>query len=190
MKKDQTKYIAIRDVVIDLIVTEGLSGTSMSKIAKRVGISQSTIYVYFKSKEEMINSIYLSAKVDFSKYLLKNIDFNRSEEATFKDIWLNLFKYIMENPNIFCFLEQFEHSPLINKLEEEEIMGIYFSEIFKFIERAKEKKVIRNLPKEFLRSFAIGPISHIVRLHVKGAVQINQNIINEMLDMSWQAIKI
>ena len=36
----------------------GFSGTKISDLAKHIGIGQGTIYVYFKSKEELFQEIY------------------------------------------------------------------------------------------------------------------------------------
>ncbi|MDB4867155.1 MAG: TetR family transcriptional regulator [Cohnella sp.] len=38
----------------------------MSKIAKKAGVSASTIYVYFENKEDMLNKLYLSIKKKMS----------------------------------------------------------------------------------------------------------------------------
>lgn len=36
----------------------GFAGTNISDLAKHIGIGQGTLYVYFKSKEELFNEIY------------------------------------------------------------------------------------------------------------------------------------
>lgn len=39
----------------------GFAGTKISDLAKHIGIGQGTLYVYFKSKEELFNEIYALA---------------------------------------------------------------------------------------------------------------------------------
>lgn len=43
----------------------GFSGTKISDLAKHIGIGQGTIYVYFKSKEDLFNEI--AARINYEK---------------------------------------------------------------------------------------------------------------------------
>jgi AcrR family transcriptional regulator len=47
----------IKNVALELISEEGFQNTSISKIAKRAGISKGLMYNYYESKEEMIHEI-------------------------------------------------------------------------------------------------------------------------------------
>lgn len=47
----------IKEVALELISEEGFQNTSISKIAKRAGISKGLLYNYYESKEEMIHEI-------------------------------------------------------------------------------------------------------------------------------------
>ena len=57
--KDENKKAAITKAIIRLINEIGFVDISMSKIAKATGISASTLYVYYESKEDMFRKIYL-----------------------------------------------------------------------------------------------------------------------------------
>ena len=48
---------AILDAALELFAREGYSGTSMSRIAGRVGISKGLIYNYFTGKEQILECI-------------------------------------------------------------------------------------------------------------------------------------
>ena len=187
--KDIKKYNAIKRSVIDLIVTEGLSGASMSKIAKRANLSPSTIYVYFENREKMISDIYIASKIELSHFLLNNVDFAQDFKTVFKEVWRNLHNYILKNPNIYYFLEYFESSPHIDKIEDQKVMDVYFASLFAFIEKAKKMQVIKELPNEILRAFAMPPIAYVSKLHLKKAINLTDELFEEMLEMSWNAIK-
>lgn len=189
--KDARKYPVIKRAVIDLVVEEGFYGTSMSKIAKRAGISQSTIYVYFKNKDEMINEIYLASKIDLAEYLFKELTPLEMEVEKFlKEIWRRIFQYILKNPNIFCFLEQLENSPHVNNVKSREILETHFSPILEVVDRAKAEGKIKNMPREILRSFVVAPISNIVQLHIKGIIKLDEELLEKTLDMIWDATKV
>ena len=57
-KKDMNKQVKIQDAVAAIILAEGPAGVSTTKVAKRVGIAQSNVYLYFKNKQALIDSVY------------------------------------------------------------------------------------------------------------------------------------
>lgn len=60
--KDKNKLQMIRDAVFNLTSTDDLVNLSISKIAAAAGISKSTVYVYFKDKEELLSRTYMYVK--------------------------------------------------------------------------------------------------------------------------------
>ncbi|RRK10212.1 TetR/AcrR family transcriptional regulator [Lactiplantibacillus garii] len=57
-KKDMSKQAKIQDAVAAIILKEGPAGVSTTKVARRVGIAQSNVYLYFKNKQALIDSVY------------------------------------------------------------------------------------------------------------------------------------
>lgn len=57
-KRDETKIQKIQNAVAELILAEGAANVSTVKVAKRVGIAQSNVYLYFKNKEDLLLSAY------------------------------------------------------------------------------------------------------------------------------------
>lgn len=60
-------------VATKLFLKKGVDSTTMSDIAKAVGMSKSTLYIYFKSKEEVKKYLSLEAMVYFYEQLKINV---------------------------------------------------------------------------------------------------------------------
>ena len=66
MPKSQERCQEIREETKNLIVKKsvlyfarnGFAGTKISELSKHIGIAQGTIYIYFKSKEELYDEIF------------------------------------------------------------------------------------------------------------------------------------
>lgn len=58
-KKDSQKYDRILDAAAELIRHGSVSDASTTKIAKKAQISQSSLYVYFKNRDELLATLYL-----------------------------------------------------------------------------------------------------------------------------------
>lgn len=55
--REATRSKIIHDAML-YFARNGFAGTRISDLAKHIGIGQGTLYVYFKSKEELFNEIY------------------------------------------------------------------------------------------------------------------------------------
>ena len=50
----------VREMALDIIAYEGIDKLTMSHLAESLGISKATLYHYYKSKEEILENIYIS----------------------------------------------------------------------------------------------------------------------------------
>ncbi|GGA86226.1 TetR/AcrR family transcriptional regulator [Ornithinibacillus halotolerans] len=58
MKNNKPKYKLIIDAAVDVIAENGYHGSQVSKIAKKAGVADGTIYLYFKNKEDILVSVF------------------------------------------------------------------------------------------------------------------------------------
>ncbi|WP_204122507.1 TetR/AcrR family transcriptional regulator [Lacticaseibacillus mingshuiensis] len=52
--KDDDKYARIIDATTALILAQGAAAVSTTQVAKKVGIAQSNIYLYFENKDDLL----------------------------------------------------------------------------------------------------------------------------------------
>ena len=71
-EKDPNKVKAIFKATIELAGRVGLSGLKMSDIAKEAAMASGTLYIYFSSKEALLNELYKDSKKHWKKPFLKN----------------------------------------------------------------------------------------------------------------------
>ncbi|UOQ46205.1 TetR family transcriptional regulator [Halobacillus salinarum] len=58
MKKNKPKYKQIIDAAVEVIAENGYHSSQVSKIAKKAGVADGTIYLYFKNKEDILVSLF------------------------------------------------------------------------------------------------------------------------------------
>lgn len=56
--KERPKYKKIIDAAVDVIAEKGFHQAQVSKIAKKAGVADGTIYLYFKNKEDLLISLF------------------------------------------------------------------------------------------------------------------------------------
>ena len=67
--KSDDKRQAIIAAAIQVFAENGLSATPTSAISKAAGVAEGTLFTYFSTKNELINALYRSFKVELAELL-------------------------------------------------------------------------------------------------------------------------
>ncbi|QYK65461.1 MULTISPECIES: TetR/AcrR family transcriptional regulator [Paenibacillus] len=186
--KDENKSERIFNASIQLINEHGLSELSMSKIAKKAGVSASTIYVYFENKDDMLNKLYLSIKKDMSLEVFYNYEDSMPLKTAFGHALGKYINYILTHKDEFLFLEQITNSPLLDDLSRNEGME-YFEPLIKLLEKGKSQKVFKQVDTSLLHMFMFTPSMQYVKEYYGGRLELKQKSIIEIIEMTWDALQ-
>ena len=146
MKKQvEDKRTAIIETALKLFTERGFHGTSTAQISKEAGVATGTLFNYFPTKEDLINSLYFKVKGELSRSMGKGIEIESSFQDRLRRLWSNLIKWGIDNQEEFLFVDQFCSSPYITKFTREEVM--------------KEYVFLRNLVNEGIKTGEIKDFS-------------------------------
>ena len=182
-----TKKEKILETTLQLIAKNGLNASPMSMIAKEANVATGTIYHHFKSKEEIINEIYLNKKKDFKKILDRYEDDSLSFEKKFVSIWTDFYNYFVENPLNFTFTQQISFSPIITPEVKEEGES-YYSSIFVFFQKGMDEGFFVDMDLLLMSQMIFGNVVSLVELKLNG-LEVTNKILTDAIKYSWRAVK-
>ena len=162
--KDENKEVIIRQQAIKMIVEKGFDGLSMQKLALAAKISPSTIYVYFKNREDMVNQLYIEVHGRLERDALAGFHANLSFAEGLWLQWKNRLMNILKNPLEYQFHEQFRNSPLIHHNDIQ--AAVFRKAMTDFVRNAVVNKEIMDLPPEIFWAVAYGPFYALVKFHL------------------------
>lgn len=111
-----------------LFLKKGLGNTTMNEIAKACELSKGTLYLYFRSKEELYLTIMLKALNILYEMMKENSEKIPASPEKFMAIGEAYLEYYKKYPNYFNIVTHFvDHNLLGNKPEVKKVL----SEIFK-----------------------------------------------------------
>ena len=119
---------------LDLFASQGIQATSTAQISKKAGIASGTLFVHFKSKQELIDTIYISIKKNAFADLDENTPNESSAELQFKEASQKIIKYFLKNYNEFIFLGLVDIDPMVS----EEARAIGFKNFEKSLNNMKQ----------------------------------------------------
>ncbi len=149
-KRQQLLEAALR-----LFVENGFHGTATAKIAKEAGVSNGTLFNFFKTKDELILQLYMSLKDELAVYIEKNTAIGADIKQSIKtQISASLF-WGLDNKIKFQFIQQFQNSTYLKQVEQEIIDKQLLPHLL-LLEKGIENGIIKPLPAEFLYSLISG----------------------------------
>ena len=104
---------------LDLFASQGIQATSTAQISKKAGVASGTLFVHFKSKQELIDTIYISIKKNAFADLNGNTPWappnDSSVKVHFKEASRKIIEYFLTNYNEFIFLGLVDIDPMVSE---------------------------------------------------------------------------
>ena len=186
--KNPEKIELIYKATLKLVKTNGLAGLNMAAIGKEAKLGMGTMYVYFKSKEELINSLFKKLKGLNTTRIYSTIE----PDAPFKVNMKKLFdSYIKNRIDYFeehFFVEQCSNSHFLDaqskKLDEAAYLGVH-----ELLNLGKKELLIKEMDNALITAHMMGSANEIVTLCMKQKTKITTSFLNQAFSLCWDSIK-
>lgn len=187
--KDDIKQDAIIEATVSLVNEIGFAASSVSKIAKRAGVSPATIYIYFENKEDLLVSTYIQIKKSLGDALMSGFEPAQPVHDALMNAGKNLFQYISKHREVFYFTEQFANSPYCELVDKTEVEAA-FKPLLELLQYGIDQKIIKDAPIELLLAHLYFPIFNLVNPRINPEFKANSENIDMAMTMAWDAIKL
>ncbi len=187
-EKDHTKIEKIFAATLKLVMAEGFSGLRMSDVAKQADVATGTLYIYFKTKHELINELYSYLKIKTTKEYINHLDLELPFKKAFEAVWKKYTLYAINFPSETAFIEQYYRSPFLDKKVKQDAYEL-LSPIYELLNRGKKEKLIKQIDNELLLAQLTGPINELTKMHHENMITLNAKTMATAIDMAWNSIK-
>ncbi len=172
-----------------LFVQYGFHGTPTSKIAKEAGVANGTLFHYYKTKEDLIVSLYIDIKTRMGEYIETKAISDKSAKKKFRNQFTAVIQWSLENQNEFYFIQQFHTSPFASLVPPEEIR-MQLKKSCAQIDKAIKDKAIKNRDTNFILSLMTSHIFGINQYILKTQLteKDQKKVIKDGFDMLWKMI--
>lgn len=143
LKFNDSKLITILDRIVELLYEYGIRNLNMDDISSHLKISKKTLYQYFKSKEDLIEQLFV---YDFFKWN-KKISEIKVNEINAIDVLIQVSIFIYEemsklNPKLKFEMKKY-YEPIFNRFMIEKQNHI-FSQLSKNMQKGKAEGLYRE----------------------------------------------
>jgi AcrR family transcriptional regulator len=154
--KSENKRNAILDAATRLFAERGLAAAPTSEISRRADIAEGTLFTYFRTKDDLINSLYREIKLELADAMMSDFPRKKNVRTRLRHVWDRYVNWGIANPKQRKVLAQLQVSEVLTK-ESRDAGSAPFVEFQTMIRDAIDGRVFRNdLPVELIsKSLAV-----------------------------------
>jgi AcrR family transcriptional regulator len=182
------KKEAIYWASVKLLHENGFHSTPMSMIAKEAHVAAGTIYIYYKNKEALFNSLYLEIKKKFTASLMEGVPDSIPVRDAFERLWRNALNFMLNHIEEYSVMEQFRNSPFMKMETVEEGLQI-FQPFMSLVEKARREKIIRPFTTEVFFALFLSPIGEIVKATMRNNDELSDETVSAIFQGCWDAVR-
>lgn len=176
------KRAALLRAALRLFARDGLS-VPTSAISRAAGVATGTLFLYFRSKEELIGSLYLEAISDLTEVMMKSAAGGGSAGDVFRRVWFSRARWHLANPEASSLIRQCEASAVLSPETLAAKAEIEREASDRFDARIASG-TLQPWPRPVHFALLEGPILVLAHLRDKGEIEIT----DEILEMTFQGV--
>ena len=186
--KDDDKLDAIAQATFALVEQAGLSGLTMAAIARQAGIATGTLYVYYRSKEDLLNALYESAKGSTIEQVKLGFDANAPFRSRFQRMWLNLVRHRLARYAEAVFQEQYYNSPWFSETSRQ-LSARFVADWFAIFDDGRAQLILKEAPTLLLVGSFMGSVRETANLVRSGGMADTPATFEQAFAICWDGLK-
>ncbi|HEX7979218.1 MAG TPA: TetR/AcrR family transcriptional regulator [Gemmatimonadaceae bacterium] len=190
-KPNLDKREAILAAALRLIARFGLHNAPMSAVAREAGIAVGTVYLYFPSKEAMINALYLHVLEERNSFWRREppaaTDSPPDARAALWETWHTLARWHLEHEEGSNLIAQCRASGILSD-ETRAFEQSMDARALVLYEQAVAEGHLRSMPRYVLWALLAGPVYALVQMRDAGETEITEEILRETFDGVCRAL--
>ena len=183
------KRQAIRAAAVRLIARSGLHNTPMSAIAREAGVAAGTLYLYFPSKDAMINALYLEILEERDRAIGlggQAVELVSARDG-FWEFWQALARWYLDFPEHANLLNQCQASSILSQETRDTEQRMHAEGMVHFDE-AVARGTFRPISLQVFWALVAGPIFVLIQMRDSGEIVVTDELLHATFDGVCRAV--
>jgi len=173
---------------LKLFTTQGFHATPTTQIAKEAKVSTGTLFWYFPTKEDLIDTVYVQCVNSVIESIMPGLSMEVSVKDKIYYICNTYINWSINNIDKFIYIKQYVSSAYKKySITEEVYKKSLHLEIF---EEGKNQNVINDIPTGLLIDTWTAMLNGIAEHFIENMNKVNdEKYVKTALDIAWNSIK-
>jgi AcrR family transcriptional regulator len=188
-KLDQNKKQTFLESALKLFVANGVQNTSTAAIAKEAGTASGTLFLYFPTKQDLIDELVLQIGREQADTTKASLDPSLSVRDTFFTIWNSSIRWFLENMDAYSYVQQVRDTGLVSEAAVQE-SAKFFSYYYDAIQKGFKEGALKRYPADVIGGFLYQGIVAVMNiLRARSTPTKQEEIIQMGFDIFWDGIR-
>jgi AcrR family transcriptional regulator len=184
--KDEAKARELLAATLEEVEAVGLAGLSIEAVARRAGVATGTVYTYYKSKEALLEALYVATRSELAGVRFR--DDGLPLRVAFSHLATALLRYVIEHRAEMVFLAQMANSPYLSP-RTKETMALGARPLAELLERGKRERILKDLDSALMLSFLQGTLRELAPLAAAVPRARRAAACEQIATLCWDALK-
>ncbi|WP_281322988.1 TetR/AcrR family transcriptional regulator [Flavobacterium aestivum] len=179
----------ILETALKLFVNNGFHGTATSRIAQEASVANGTLFNYFKSKDELIVTLYNSILGEMDDFIIARMESFSISKESFQSLFFTTLFWSLDNRIKYQYVQQFNHSPYFKQVSPI-ILKQQEHPLFILIQNGINIVLLKQMPAHFIFSLCTAHIDGVYNYLIDNNLGKNEQLelIHESFEMLWKVI--
>ncbi len=183
------RRVKLLNSALKLFVANGVKNTSTAEIAKEAGTAVGTLFLYFPTKQDLLNELVLKIGKEQSDFIKTLLDPFLSARETFFAIWYGSVHWFLKNLERYQYIQQVRDSGMISESVVEE-SSKFLSYYYEAIQKGLSEGSIKPYPIDLIGGFLYQDIIAIMNLiRIQPDLPKQEESIKQGFGIFWDGIK-
>lgn len=179
----------IAECALRLFAANGVTATSTARIAREAGIAAGTLFLYFGTKQELLDALVVQIGVEQSASIRARLRPSLTAREEFHTIWQGCVEWFLANPDAYQFVQQVRDTGLISDAAVEESarsLAYFFDAIQKGLREGSIEPYPADLIGGFLYQDIVAVMNHL-RTHADPVTA--EHAIRQGFEIFWKGVR-
>ena len=189
-KPSPEKRAQLLDAALKLFVANGVQQTTTAAIAQEAGTAAGTLFLYFPTKQELVNELTLQIGREQSAYVKSLLEPSLPARETFLTIWNASLRWFQDNMDAYKFFQQIRSSNLVDETTAQQ-GAAFLDYYFLAIQKGLSEGCLKPLPVEMIGEMLYQEIVAVLNLVDRQPDRAKQEeYIRSSFSIFWDGIKL
>lgn len=183
------KQESFLNAALKLFVANGVQNTSTAAIAKKAGTAAGTLFLYFPTKQDLINELVLKIGREQSQYIKTLLDPSLSVRDMFFTIWSGCIRWFLDHMEAYEFNQQVRDTDWVAETTVQE-SAKFFDYFYDAIKKGLDEGALKPYPIEVIGGFLYQDIVAVMNiLRGQSSPKKQSEAIQMGFDIFWDGIR-
>jgi AcrR family transcriptional regulator len=180
------KYLS---AALKLFVANGVHHTTTAAIAKEAGTAAGTLFLYFPTKQSLVDELVLQIGRQQSDYMKTLLDPSLPAREAFFTIWSGSVRWLLDHIQAYQYVQQVRDSGMISAAAVQE-SAMFFAYYYAAIQKGLAEGSVKPYPAEVIGGFLYQDIAAVMNLiRAQPDPDRVDEVIQQGFDIFWDGIK-